>query len=199
MKDSWDELVYLELHAGAGISRIRGTSRLIPGSPLRALTLKDPFDKYVFCEENAERLEALKFRAKKYAPHAKVAYVPGSCNEVTDSILKELPIGSKNKTVLSLCFADPFDISLRFETLRKLSVRYIDFLVLLALHSDANRAYKRYVMEDAIKVDDFLGSKTWRERWRPAEGSGVSFPKFLAEEFASSMQGLAISALRLKK
>lgn len=190
MKASWDELVYVELHAGAGLSRIRGTSRVIPGSPLRALGLKDPFGKYVFCEENEERLEALKFRVKKYAPHANVAYVPGNCNEVIESILKEIPLGSKQRTVLSLCFADPFDISLKFNTLRKLSVRFIDFLVLLALHSDANRAYKRYVMEDASKVDDFLGSKTWRERWRTAEAGGVSFPRFLAEEFALSMHGL---------
>jgi three-Cys-motif partner protein len=190
MKNSWDELVYVELPAGAGISRIRGTSRLIPGSPLRALSLKDPFDKYVFCEEDEERLEALKFRVRKYAPQANVAYISGNCNEVTGLILKEIPVGSKQRTVLSLCFADPFDISLKFNTLRKLSVRFIDFLVLLALHSDANRAYKRYVMEDANKVDDFLGSKTWRQRWRSAEASGVSFPKFLAEEFAFSMHTL---------
>lgn len=190
MKDSWDELVYLELHAGAGISRIRGTSRLILGSPLRALSLKDPFDKYVFCEEDEEKLEALKHRVRKYAPHANVAYVHGDCNEVTGLILKEIPIGSKQRTVLSLCFADPFDISLKFNALRNLSFRFIDFLVLLALHSDANRAYKRYVMEDANKVDDFLDSNTWRERWRVAEGHGVSFPRFLAEEFALSMHRL---------
>ena len=148
---------------------------------LRALRLKDPFDKYIFCEEDEERLNALKFRVKKYAPQANVAYVPGNCNEVAELILKEIPCASKQRTVLSLCFADPFDISLKFNTLRKLSVRFIDFLVLLALHSDANRAYKRYRMEDASKVDDFLGSKTWRERWRSAEASGVSFPKFLAK------------------
>jgi len=131
MKDSWDELVYVELHAGAGISRIRGTSRLIPGSPLRALSLKDPFDKYVFCEEDAGRLAALKFRVKQYAPNANVVYIPGNCNEVANNILKEIPVGSKQRTVLSLCFADPFDISLKLHTLRTLSVRFIDFLVLL--------------------------------------------------------------------
>ena len=60
-------------------------------------------------------------------------------------------------------------------------MRFIDFLVLLAVYSDANRAYKRYVMEDAVKVDEFLGSKTWRDRWRIAEANGVLFPKFLAE------------------
>jgi hypothetical protein len=43
-------------------------------------------------------------------------------------------------------------------------------------------------MEDADKVDNFLGSKTWRERWRTAELNAVKFPRFLAEEFAQRME-----------
>ncbi len=105
-------------------------------------------------------------------------------------ILGKIPQGSKDSTVLTLCFADPFDIGLKFGTIKALSVRFVDFLLLLAVYSDANRAYKRYVMEDAVKVDEFLGSKTWRDRWRIAEANGVLFPKFLAEEFAASMETL---------
>lgn len=190
MKSKWGRRVYVELYAGAGQSRIRGTSRIILGSPLLALRVKDPFDKYVFCEDNPERLDALKFRVKRIAPGADVEYVPGDCNEHTAEILEKIPLGSKVDTVLTLCFADPFDISLKFDTLRALSDRYVDFVVLLAVYSDANRAYKRYVMEDAVKVDEFLGSKTWRDRWRAAEASGTPFPKFLAEEFAASMEKL---------
>jgi three-Cys-motif partner protein len=190
MKDKWNKRVYLELYAGAGYSRIRGSSRLVTGSPLLALKVKDPFDKYIFCEENLEKLNALKVRAQRIAPDAKVEYVRGDCNQRTKKILEQIPPGSPNDTVLSLCFADPFDISLKFETFKTLSGRYIDFLVLLAVYSDANRAYERYIMEDAPKVDEFLGSKTWRERWRIAEKNGVPFPKFLAEQFAASMEGI---------
>jgi len=50
--------------------------------------------------------------------------------------------------------------------------------------------YKRYVMEDAVKIDEFLGSSSWRDKWTDAEGDGVSFPKLLAEEFALSMESL---------
>jgi three-Cys-motif partner protein len=150
MKDKWRTRVYVELYAGAGYSRIRGTSRVIVGSPLRALKVHDPFDKYVFCEEDLEKLNALKSRVRRVAPDANVNYVPGDCNKRTAEILAKIPTGSKDDTVLSLCFADPFDIGLKFETLRTLAARYIDFLVLLAVYSDANRAYKRYVMEDAV-------------------------------------------------
>jgi three-Cys-motif partner protein len=156
MKNRWDNRVYVELNAGAGYSRIRGTTRVIRGSPLLALGVKDPFDRYVFCEENPEKIDALKLRVRKFAPDANVEYVTGDCDKNTAEILAKIPVGSRSDTVLSLCFADPFDISLKFDTLRNLASRYMDFVVLLAVYSDANRAYKRYVMEDAVKVDEFL-------------------------------------------
>lgn len=190
MKSKWDERIYVELYAGAGLSRIRGTQRIILGSPLRALAAENPFDKYVFCEAIPKNLEALKSRVSRHFPSANVAFVVGECDANVSEILTEIPVGSRDRTVLTLCFADPFDIGLKFATIKALSSRFVDFVVLLAVYSDANRAYKRYVMEDAIKVDEFLGSTTWRDRWRIAETNGAAFPKFLAVEFASSMEAL---------
>jgi len=190
MKHKWGRRVYVELYAGAGYSRIRGTSKLIVGSPLLALKVKDPFDKYIFCEEDPANLEALKFRVEQLAPAAEVVYVPGDCNAVAADILDKIPSGSSTDTVLSLCFADPFDIGLKFETLRFLSCRFMDFLVLLAVYMDANRNYERYVSDSATKVDEFLGSRTWRERWVIARERAVGFPQFLAMEFASRMETL---------
>ncbi|MGB9074577.1 MAG: three-Cys-motif partner protein TcmP [Terriglobales bacterium] len=152
--------------------------------------MQHPFDKYIFCEEDPQNLEALKARVKLAAPSAKVAYIAGDCNQRVDDILAEIPAHSKDHRVLSLCFVDPYDIGIKFETLRRLSVRYMDFLVLLALYMDANRNYERYLSEDAVKVDEFVGSATWRERWRVAQRSAISFPKFLAEEYTRSMATL---------
>ena len=56
MKAKWDERIYIELYAGAGYSKIRDTARIIAGSPIRALSLEHPFDKYIFCEKGAEEL-----------------------------------------------------------------------------------------------------------------------------------------------
>jgi three-Cys-motif partner protein len=167
MRNKWDRRVYLELYAGAGHSRIRGTSRIILGSPLRALKVKQPFDKYVFCEENPESLDALEKRVQA-ASNAEVSYVAGDCNDHVDDILAEIPPGSRGDTVLTLCFADPFDISLKFKTLERLSRnRFMDFVVLLAVHSDAGRAYKRYLMEDSVKVDEFLGPSDGESDGKP--------------------------------
>lgn len=191
MKTKWSKRTYVELYAGAGYSRVRGTSKFILGSPILALRVNDPFDKYVFCEERANKLEALKVRAKQIAPHANVAYVHGNCNKRTSEILAEIPRGTVGDTALSPCFADPFDIGLEFETIRALaSARYVDFLVLLALGMDANRNYEHYLKEDADKVDKFLGSDSWRERWATAQWDAVKFTRFLADEFTKSMATL---------
>jgi len=127
---------------------------------------------------------------RRQAPTANVAYIEGDCDLHVANILAEIPPGSRTDTVLTLCFADPYDIGLKFGTIKKLASRFVDFVVLLAVYSDANRAYKRYVMEDAVKVDQFLGSESWRERWKIAQSDGIAFPKFLAEEFAGSMETL---------
>jgi three-Cys-motif partner protein len=191
MKTKWSRRIYIELYAGAGYSRVRGTSKLILGSPLLALNVKDPFDKYVFCEEEPRYLEALKVRAKQFAPNAAVAYVQGDCNRRTSELLEKVPKASAGDTVLSLCFADPFDIGLEFETIRKLAnARFVDFLVLLALGMDANRNYEHYLKEDSDKVDKLLGSASWRERWATAQWDAVKFTRFLADEFTKSMSAL---------
>lgn len=190
MKDKWDELVYIELYAGSGVAKIKNESRFIAGSPLRALAPEFPFGKYIFCEKNKTELNALKKRVKQLAPTRNVSFIPGSCNEQVAQILGEIPTASASHRVLSLCFVDPFDIGIKFETVRKLSTRYVDFLFLLALYMDANRNIENYAKEEAVKIDEFLGSSSWRERWREQQTARVAFPRFLADEFSNSMEQL---------
>lgn len=186
MKNKWDRRIYIELYAGAGHARIRDTSKIIMGSPLRALLLPDPFDRYVFCEKDPDLIGALEFRAKKIAPKADVVFIVGDCNDRVPDLLAAMPTHS----TLSLCFVDPCDIGIKFKTLRSLSERYVDFLVLLALYMDANRAQAHYVSLKSTKVAEFLDLPAWRDEWTTAESEGVPFPRFLAESFSRRMEAL---------
>ena len=80
MKNLWNERVYVDLYAGAGIRRIE------KGSPLIALTGPDRFDKYIFCKEDELSIKALKARVQRIAPQANVEYVLGSCDTKIDEI-----------------------------------------------------------------------------------------------------------------
>lgn len=190
MKDKWGKRVYIDLYAGAGYSRIQGTSTVLKGSPILALTVQHPFDKYIFCEQDPGLIQALKKRANRIAPNAEIEFVNGHCDSEIGRISALIPRPSASNTVLSLCFVDPFDFGIRFETLRKLSSFYADFLVLLAVGMDANRNYDHYVDGNSTKIDDALGNTQWRTRWKESGARRRDFRAFLAAEFASSMESL---------
>ncbi len=128
MKRKWEMRVYIDLYSGPGMVRVRGTGKFLWGSPLLALQVKDPFDKYIFCESKGTALDALKSRVGKLFPKASVCYVSGDCNDMTEEICRNIPAPSRDCKVLSFCFVDPYDLSVKFSTIRKIADRFVDFL-----------------------------------------------------------------------
>ncbi len=78
MKDEWGKRVYIDLYSGAGFGRVKGTDSTFMGSPLIALNVEYPFDRYIFCEQKPELLNALReaislnYRRNRHCPQ-----VPG--------------------------------------------------------------------------------------------------------------------------
>src|SRR5947207_14496676 len=99
-----------------------------------------------------------------------------------------MPPGSKDNRVLALCCVDPCHIGIKFKTIQSLSDRYVDFLVLLALYMDANRAYFHYINPKSTKVAEFLGSPSWCDQWLMTQREGIAFPRLLAETFSPNME-----------
>ncbi len=190
MKYKWNQRVYIDLYAGSGYGRLKGTDTILIGSPLIALKVGNPFDKYIFCEDDEKLLEALRVRVKRIAPHADVTFISGSCDDNIAQICAAIPRASATNKVLSLCLVDPFDFGLKFETIRRLSSSFIDFLVLLAVGMDANRNQDHYVDGNNQKIDEALGNSEWRQRWKGDTRTNKSFMPFLAAEFSRSMQTL---------
>src|SRR5262249_32187962 len=191
MKLKWDARVYIDLFAGAGMLRLRESGKILLGSPLLALQVKDPFDKYIFCEKNPQSIEALRVRVERHFPKADVSFIEGDCNENAEEICAQIPVASASKRVLSFCFVDPYDLSIKLSTIAKIADRFVDFLVLLALYMDANRNLQHYLASENRKIDEFLGLSDWRERWAAQAISGkLFFPQFLAETFAGQMETL---------
>ena len=62
MKRKWDQRVYIDLYSGSGYSRVRHSDKILLGSPLLALSVADPFDKYIFCEEDPLALTKTRLR-----------------------------------------------------------------------------------------------------------------------------------------
>jgi three-Cys-motif partner protein len=118
-------------------------------------------------------------------------FLRGDANNLTEQILKEIPQAKSSFKVLSFCFADPFALeNLAFDTIRELSARFIDFLVLIPTGMDAVRNVSRYVNPTNMTVDRFLGLATWRDKWREVEKEGENFGTFITNCFGEQMTKL---------
>jgi len=188
MRYKWKgKRVYVDLYAGSGLCRIEGTRRVLLGSPLIALSVEARFDRYIFCENDPNCMTALKERVKRMHPEQDVHWIDGDCNEQIEHLCDLIP-----EDDLVLCFVDPDDCGLHHETLKRLSrsARGVDFLCLLAFQMDTKRAIAHYQSPENRKLDLMLGNSDWRDRWTQEQVTGTDLARFLAIEFAGSMERL---------
>jgi len=191
MKNLWDNLVYIDLFAGAGYAKIKETNKLRMTSALIAMSVSHKFDKYILCEKEEANILALQQRVKKHFPELfdKVEFIKGDSNENVDRIISVIPKHSKEEKVLRFCFVDPFSLNLKFRTIKQLSsVGKIDFLILLALYMDANRNLVYYIDDSSKKVEEFIDDHNWREPFRKGIISSNDFIKYLAEKYDANMK-----------
>ena len=183
MTGKWPALCFLDLYAGAGLSRIKDTGEILKGSPLLALEAPVPFSQYIFCEKEPKKLQALRNRSSRYKG---VTLIGGDCNERIGDILQAMP-----KAGLSLCLIDPYDLSINMSTLRLIAEHgKTDFLCLIATGTDANRNLSNYEDPRSKKIERFLGDPVWRVLWDQAKSSNESFVDFLARRFGAGMEAL---------
>lgn len=199
MKYKWDELVYIDLFAGSGHVKIKETGELYLNSALVAMSVPTPFTKYILCEQDEERYNALSIRVKRDFSHLNCTIIKGDSNSNINNIQSEIPRYSKFNKVLSFCFVDPYSLNFNFSTIKELGKSIMDFLILQALHMDGNRNIEKYLHDENNRIANYLGMPDWRERF---EKDGImnkkDIVKFLAYSFQSQMKSLGYkSELRM--
>lgn len=191
MKNLWDNLVYIDLFAGAGYAKIKDTNNIRMTSALIAMSVSHKFDRYILCEKDEANFLALQERVKRHFPdlYDRVDFVKGDSNENVEKIVSLIPKHSKEEKVLRFCFVDPFSLNLKFETIKQLAtVGKIDFLILLALYMDANRNLIYYIDDKSKKVEEFIDDNNWREPFVKGIIPSNEFIKFLAEKYDDNMR-----------
>ena len=155
-------LVYVDLFAGSGICKLRGSSRRIPGSTLIAANAPKPFRMILAIELDPKLAAALDARLIT-TPSAAVAKVfEGDCNTKIDELIQHIP-----ERALTLGFIDPESLNVDFETVKKLSdCGQVDLLILFADKMDLVRNVDRYEKETPSVLDKMMGPNSqWRELW----------------------------------
>jgi three-Cys-motif partner protein len=191
MKNLWEQRIYIDLFAGAGFSKISETGKIYKSSALIAMSIPNPFTKYILCEQDTERYEALKVRVERDYSHLNCEILNCDSNSNVEQIIAAIPEYNKGDKLLSFCFVDPFSLNLHFSTIRRLANKFMDFLILQALHMDANRNFDNYNKEENQKISNYLGLENWREIF---EKDGClnrkDFVKFLADQYQLQMAKL---------
>ena len=191
MKAKWDARVYIDLYAGAGRSRIENTKTIVPASPLLAMDIPNKFDKYIFCENDKEKVQALKARIGRDYSDSNVSFIEADVNKNIEEVISNIPRHHRGFKVLTFCFVDPFNVrNLNFQTIKKLSEKYIDFLILIPSGMDANRNISYYIDESNTAVEDFMGASQWRDEWRLKGARWGNFGLFFADLFGRQMRTL---------
>lgn len=186
---------YIDLFAGSGLLRLKDSepTNEIGGCAFRALAVKPEFTRFHFCEIEERLLDALKERIRKHFPDqfSKCKFYLGDSNVMANELFAALPIPTKENRFLGFCVVDPFGLSgFNFETIRILSKKRIDFLVLVPSGMDARRNQESLLTKNPEIADTYLGQSEWREEWEQKKNSGLDFGVFMLDQFGKSMKTL---------
>jgi three-Cys-motif partner protein len=132
MRRKWFEVHYLELFSGPGYLWDEALYEEVPGSPIQALTLDKPFDRYVFADYSPDCVEALRTRISRlssgYPEFPKWTVRQGDAND--EEHLYEV-CALLDPRALVIAYLDPAKPNLHWNTVELLARRfkYIDFII----------------------------------------------------------------------
>jgi three-Cys-motif partner protein len=189
IKNKFTNRVYVDLFAGAGYAPIKGKNKILKSSALISLSIPTPFTKYIFCEMDSEKINALETRARREHPEKDMVFILGDSNITIDAVIKE--IHQLGASTISFAFVDPFSLNLHFNTIKKLSqVGRIDFLILLALMMNANRNLHNFILDESRVIDLYIDKHNWRGPFLKGDARKEDFIKFLADTYDQNMLNL---------
>ena len=187
MRHQWPQLAYVGLYAGAGRARVHGTGEIIETSALSVLRQDPGFTDFVYVDHDTNCVDALAQRAEVLRRSRDVHIINGDVNDSAAEVVRRLPTFSRDRGLLSLCFVDPFDLQLRFSTIRGLAHLRMDFLILLMLGVDGRRNFARYLADPAsTRIADLIDCPDWRVQYR----MGGNVIHFVLRKFDEAMQRL---------
>jgi len=125
MNRKWFDVHYLELFAGPGLLYDDVTGEEVAGSPLEALAIQRPFDRYVFSDFSGICTKALRGRI---GLRPDVEIVRGDAN---DRQHLEHVCSLLDPKALIIAYLDPAKPNLGFSTVRFLALQFkhIDFII----------------------------------------------------------------------
>ena len=155
MGKKWSgHLTFIDLFAGPGRCFIEKMEIEEDGSPL--IALQYPFNKYIFVEESAFLMDALKKRCAQSPKVGSIVFIQDDSNSGISRVIQEIPVEN-----LNLAFIDPTDIDIHFETIKAFAAvsNGVDLLMNIQYGMDIKRNFQTYRGQGEIsKLARFMGT-----------------------------------------
>jgi three-Cys-motif partner protein len=161
ISNNFPRMWYVETCAGPGVGRVRGSGRLVLGSPLLAMTNEPYFHGFRFIEADHDCAEALRERAGRYAPGLDVMVIEGDCNSQSPRAIQDIPNDDH-----FLAFLDPEGLELKWETSivplaeRPNSELYINFTFDMAIKRNIAPTQSP---GHELAVTEYMGTDAWKD------------------------------------
>lgn len=189
MAGKWKHLVYIDLYSSSGYCQLKNSGKIIKSGALISLSITKKFTRYIFCERDEKLLNSLRVRVARDYPEVDAFFILGDCNDRIGEIINCIPRPSKENSVLSFAFIDPFNLNIQFKTVQRLAAFKLDILMLIATGMAATRNETNYVNPSNNTIAEFLNDPDWRKDYIGVVDIGdLSFTQFLASKYKANME-----------
>jgi len=154
---------YIDAFAGPGtfVSK-KDRTRLIPGSPLNALNVKDKFTEYHFIDIDRSKID----RLKELVPGGtNVHFYVGDANTVLrDQIL---PLFQYNSFKRALCILDPYGVDIEWRTIESIAKAktmdlFINFPLMDINRNEALKTLEASNPSEGVRLTKIYGDESWK-------------------------------------
>lgn len=168
---------YIDAFAGSGVHLAKSTGSFIPGSPLNALLVKPPFQKYHLIDIDKDKAANLRTLAKDYS---NVEIYDGDCNQVLREQI--YPLIKYNEYKRALCILDPYGLHLDWDIIMTAGqMKSIDIFLnfpVMDINMNALKHDKEKVSAEQIsRMNAFWGDESWRQIGYAKSNQTVMFDK----------------------
>ncbi len=175
--------IYVDAFAGPGISPIRSNNKAnldqlflelaepdeevveyVQGSPRIALTIPDPFTRYIFIELNPSRVDALGKLRQVYGAERNIEIV---CSDANSALLDLIQKGIFAQNTRAVVFLDPFGMHIPWSTVEALAkTKSVEVLINFPMGMAIRRLLTRsgQMMPGWERaLDEYFGSPAWQQ------------------------------------
>jgi three-Cys-motif partner protein len=158
---------YIDGFAGAGHHKAKGSERIVPGSPTRALGIDPPFESFFFIDNAPDRVDLLK-RIAGNRPNVQIYH--GDCNDVlVNQIFPKISYARRER---ALCILDPYGLHLNWETIlaagkSRFAEIFLNFPVMDMNRNVLWRNTDRVLELHQDRMTRFWGDESWRDAAYP--------------------------------